>query len=95
MAGNYMKGSQKLWEAASHAVTVVAGRRGWPCSDDQELHMAANMLSDERGDAFIAAALSVAEMFRANSRLDFMEEYQVDEDQRVVKTFVEKVLELD
>ena len=94
MAGNYMKGSQKLWEAASHAVTVVAGQRGWPCSNDRELHMAASKMSDERGDAFIAAALSVAEMFRANSRLDFMEEYQVDEDQRVVKAFVERILDL-
>ena len=95
MAGNYMKGSQKLWEASSLAIAEAARLRGWPYSDDQELHMAASRLSDEAGDAFIAAALSVAEMFRANSRLDFMEEYQVDKDQRVVKAFVERVLEFD
>ena len=94
MAGNYLKGSEKLWEAASHAMTEAAIRRSWPYSDHRELHMAAKRLSDETGDASIAAGLSVADMFRANSRLDFMEEYQVDEDRRVVKAFVERVLEL-
>ena len=94
MAGNYPKGSEKLWEAASHAVTEAAIRRGWPCSDHRELHMAARKLSDETGDASIMSGLSVAEMFRANSRLDFMEEYQVDEDQGVVRDFVARLLAL-
>ena len=93
MAGNYLKGSEKLWDAASHAVKTVAERRGWPCSDSRELHTAASKLSDETGDKSIATGLSVAKMFQANSRLDFMEEYQVDEDQRIVKAFVERVLE--
>ena len=52
------------------------------------------MLSEEAGDLSIIAGFSVADMFRANSQIDFMEDFQIDEDQRIVRDFVNRILEL-
>ena len=92
MAGNYLKGSEKVWEAASHVVTEAARQRGWDCSDHRELHMAARRLSEATGDESIADGFSIAEKFRANSEFDFMEEY--DYDRQIVRRLVNRVLAL-
>ena len=92
MAGNHLNGSEKLWEAAARAVTEAARQRGLSCSDHRELHMAARSLSEETGDASIATGFGVAEKFRANSKFDFMEEY--DYDRQIVRRLVTRVLAL-
>ena len=94
MAGNYLKGSEKMWEAASLAVTEAARRRGWPCSDNRELRMTASGLSEEVGDASIADGFGVAEKFRANAEFDFMEDFDYDDDRQIVTRFVERVIAL-
>ena len=94
MAGNYLKGSEKLWEAASLAVTEAARLRGWPSSDNRELHMAARGLADETGDVSIADGFGVAEKFRANAEFDFMEDFDYDDDREIVTRFVELVVAL-
>lgn len=52
------------------------------------------MLSEETGDLTILAGFSVAGMFRANSQIGFMEDFQIEEDQRIVRDFVNRILEL-
>ena len=95
MAGNYLKGSEKMWEASSLAVTEAARRRGWPCSDNRELHMAASGSSLKKvGDASIADGFAIAEKFRANAEFDFMEDFDYDDDRRIVTRFVERVIAL-
>ena len=94
MAGNYLKGSQKLWEAASAAVTEAARLRGWPCSDNRELHMAARNLADETGDRSISDGFGVVEKFRANAEFDFMEEFDYDYDREIVRRFVNRMVAL-
>ena len=94
MAGNNLKGSQYLWEASSLAVTEAALRRGWPCSNNRELHMAARKLADETGNVSIADDFGVAEKFRANAEFDFMEDFDYDDDREIVTRFVEWVIAL-
>ena len=94
MAGNNLEGSEKMWEAASHAVMAVAQQRGWRCSERRDLHEAARMLSEESGDPSIADRFAIAEKFRANFHHDFMEEYDFDDDRRGVRDFVARVLDL-
>ena len=83
-----------MWEASSLAVTAAARRRGWPCSDNRELHMAARKLADETGDVSIADGFAIAEKFRANAEFDFMEDFDYDDDRRIVTRFVERVIAL-
>ncbi len=52
------------------------------------------MLSEETGDASIISGFGVAGMFRANSQIGFMEDFQIDEDQRIVRDFVNRVVAL-
>lgn len=94
MAGNGLQGSEKLWEAAARAVEEAARQRGWPTSNREELHRSAHMLSEETGDESIMSGFGVAGMFRANSQIDFMEDFQIEEDQRIVWDFVNRVLAL-
>ena len=56
--------------------------------------MAAEMLSEEAGDPSISAGFGVAGMFRANAQIGFMEDFQIEEDQRIVRDFVNRILEL-
>ena len=95
MAGNYLNGSEKMWVAASTAITEVARLRGWPCSDNRELHLAARKLADETGNASIADGFVVAGKFRANAEFDFMEDFDYDDDREIVTRFVELVIGLE
>ncbi len=94
MAGNHLKGSDYTWRAAARAVTEAALRRGWTCSDNREMHMAARRLSEETGDESIADGFGVAEKFRANADFDFMEDFDYDDDREIVARFVERVIAL-
>ena len=94
MAGNDLQGSEKMREAAARAVLDAARQRGWSHSNREDLSIVAQMLSEEAGDLSIIAGFSVADMFRANSQIDFMEDFQIDEDQRIVRDFVNRILEL-
>ena len=94
MAGNYLKGSQYLWEAACQAMTEAALQRGWPCSDNRDLRMAVRGLAEEAGDTSIVTGFGVAEMFRANAEFDFMEDFDYDDDREIVARFVGQVTPL-
>jgi hypothetical protein len=95
MAGNYLKGSEKVWEAAAHAVMEAARQRGWPSSDHRELHMASRRFAEETGDESIADGFAIAEKFRANSEFDFMEDFDYDDDRQIVRRLVNRVLALN
>ena len=96
MAGNYLKGSEKMWEAASLAVTEAARRRGWPCSDNRELRMTASgsFLKKRRRRRPLPTVSAIAEKFRANAEFDFMEDFDYDDDRQIVTRFVERVIAL-
>lgn len=92
--GDRLKGSEKLWGAASHALIAVAQQRNWPHGDRRALKKAAQSLADETGDAALNDGFAVAEKFHANSSYDFMEDFQLDADRPMVNDFVERLLVL-
>lgn len=92
--GDVLQGSEKLWGAASHAVMAVAQERGWPYGNHYALRQVALRLADEMEDERIRLGLGVAEKFRANSYLNFMEDFQLEVDRPVVCRFVGRILAL-
>ena len=56
--------------------------------------MVARKLAHEAGDVSISDGFGVAEKFRANAEFDFMEDFDYDDDRRIVTRFVERVIAL-
>lgn len=92
--GNDLKGSQKMWDAAEHAVSAVAQARGWKHATKKDLNAAIWTLYEESGDIGIMGGFSVAGKFRDNAEYDFMEDFQFDDDRRLVRNFVARTLAL-
>ena len=93
-AGDRLQASEKLWCAASHAMTAMAQRRNWPHGSHRALKRAAQRLADETGDDALDTGFAAAEKFRANSSYDFMEDFELDADRPTVTDFVERLLAL-
>ena len=90
-AGELVQGSEKLWDATSHAVMAVAQQREW---DYRSLKNAAIRLSREQNDPTIEAYFAVAEKFHKNFYHDDMEDWERDADRPLVERFVTRVLAL-
>ena len=95
VAGDILKGSDTIWQAAANAVTAVALQRGWPINEEHEsLHRAANRLANEQRDPQLSAQFSLAQKFLANSWNEFMDDYEIARDRLAVGLFVNRVLSL-
>jgi len=93
-AGDDLKGSRKMWDAAECAVSAVALARGWEHSRHEDLFAAAIMLPSEFDDSAFVGGFAVAEKFRENAEYDFMEDFQYDDDRKIVQDFVARTLAL-
>ena len=93
-AGDHLQASEKLWDAACHALTAVAQQRNMPHGSHRALKQAAQLLGDETSDMALIAGFAAAEKFHANSSYDFMEDFELDADRPVVNDFVERLLVL-
>ena len=93
-AGDDLKGSRKIWDAAECAVSAVALARGWEHSRQEDLFAAALKLSAEFDDSEFVGGFAVAEKFRENAEYDFMEDFQYDDDRKIVQDFVARTLAL-
>ena len=93
-AGDDLKGSRKMWDAAKCAATAVALARGWEHSRHEDLFAAAIKLSAEFDDSEFVGGFVVAEKFRENAEYDFMEDFQYDDDRKIVQDFVARTLAL-
>ena len=91
-AGDTTAGSDRLWQAAVHAVTAVARQRGWPSDGRREVKTAADRLA--AGDAVIIAGFFAAQQFHANAAHDFMEPDDVARGRPLVEDFVQQALAL-
>ena len=92
-AGDDLQGSEKMWGAAAHAVMMVAQKRGWPCGSHRQLGDAADRVVIETGEQALSGGFVAARGFRANANIGFMESDDVARGRRVVRQFVERVLE--
>lgn len=93
-AGDIVQGSQKLWGAATHAMTAVAIRRGWEHDGHRALKVAAGRLSCEYDDVRIRYEFGIAEKFRNNFHLNTMPGFEIDGDRPKVHDLVHRVLVL-
>ena len=91
---DHLKACEKLWQSAAHAITAVAQQRGWECGDLESLCAAADRLSQETENPLLASEFDIADTFRANVDLDFMEDFQLKGSRPRVRHFVECVLSL-
>ena len=92
--GKDLQASEKLWDAASHAVMAVAQQRGWPYGSHRAIKTAADRLGELHDDSVLSNGFGVAEKFHANFYHGFMEDYQLDADRPKVKDFVHRVIAL-
>ncbi len=92
-AGDDLQGSEKMWGAAAHAVMMVAQERGWLYDSQRHLAAAADRIARETGDDALVGGFVAARGFRANSGIGFMEDDDLARGRRVVRRFVEQVLE--
>ena len=92
-AGDDLQGSEKMWDAAAHAVMMVAQERGWPYGSHRHLKAAADRMVREIGNEALESGFSVAQQFHANFYHRFMEDDDIARGRRVVRRFVEQVLE--
>ena len=93
-SGDILQGSEKLWEAAAHAVLAVAQQRGWRFGDHLALRAAANRLAHELREPRLAEQFGLAQKFHANFYHDLMQDYEIERDRPSVHLFVNRVLSL-
>ena len=90
--GNDLKGSQKMWDAAAHAVIAVAQSRVWRHNKHRHLKIAVRRLARELGDANLELGFAAAERLHANFYHGFMNENAIARDRRAAREFVETAL---
>lgn len=93
-AGDPLQGSEKLWGAASHAVTAVAKQRGWAFSKYNHRRNAVDRLAEEYNDRALSSEFSVAQKFHANFYHDSMEDDEIERDRHIVHGFVHRILDM-
>ena len=92
--GDRLKGCEKLWQSAAHAIAAAAQQRGWECGDVDALHKAAKRLAEELDEEILFLQFDVADTFRINVEYDFLEDFQLKGNRKDVRLFVERVLAL-
>ena len=92
LKGDILRGAEKLWGAAAHAVMAIAIARGWSHNSHRSLKNAAIRIARERKDPFIEASFTTAEKFHRHFYHDSMEDWERDADRPLVKEFVRRVL---
>lgn len=92
--GDRLQGSAKLWDAATHALTAVAQRRGWPYDSHRALKAAAERLAEEHNDCRIGLGFVAAEKFNGNFYHDYMADFEIASDRPKVNDFVHRALAL-
>ena len=91
-AGKITAGSNRLWQAAVHAVTAVAHQRGWPSDGYADVKAAADRLA--AGDTAVIAGFFAAQQFHANATHDFMEPDDVSRGLSLARDFVHRTLSM-
>ena len=94
-AGDSMQGSEKLWGAASHAVTAIAMQRGWRFGKYGHRAAAVDRLGEEFNDLSLPLAYAVARKFHANFYFDFMEDEEAAHDRPMVHDFVRRIVAME
>ncbi len=87
-----MQGSERLWGAASYAVTAIAKQRGWRFSKCSHRLNAMRRLAEEYNEPLLTAGYALALTFHANFYHDTMEDDAVDDGRQIVHGFVHRIV---
>lgn len=96
-AGERLRASARLWDAATRGVIALARMRGWEYSNPAALKDAAIRLAAEfepSDEAAMRGGLALAEKFPRNIHHNYMEEFEIEADRADVHRFVSRMLEL-
>ena len=93
-AGDVRQASEKLWGAATDAITAVALERGWNHESHRDMKNAVQRLAIEPGNDYLDAQFIAAEKFHMNFFQTTLEDYEIEVDKRIVYDFVHRTLAL-
>ena len=93
-AGDTLQASEKLWDAAAHAIMAVAQRRGLEHGTHRALINAARQIVDEADDERLRSGILAARHFHSNFYNGTMEPEDIEYDRPLVHRFVALMLAL-
>ena len=91
--GDILQASEKLWGAASHAVLAEIRRRGITPSGHKATIDAVELIGEDHDDPSLRPLFTSAEMLHANFYHGFLDVERFQEQRRLTRQFVERVLE--
>ena len=93
-AGDARQASEKLWDAATDAITAVALERGWNHESHRDMKNAVQRLAVEPGNNYLDAQFIAAEKFHMNFFRATLEDYEIESDKPIARAFVHRTLAL-
>lgn len=93
-AGDVLQASEKLWEAAAHAIMAVAEQRGLDHGTHRAMITAARQIADQLDDERLRTGILAARHFHSNFYNGTMEPEDVEYDRPLVHRFVALMLAL-
>ncbi len=90
--GSKFVASEKLWCAATHALTALMREEVRLDKTHRKFAIAVRRLAEERGDQQIRLGFIIAEMFFYNSQFGFMEDWQIEDDREHLKEILARIL---
>lgn len=93
-AGDVRQASEKLWGAATDAITAVALERGWKRSSHRDMKNAVQRLAVEQDDPLLHAQFAAVEKFHINFFHDALEDHEIETDKPIARAFVHRALAL-
>ena len=92
-AGDVLQGSEKLWGAASHAISAIAKQRGWKHSKYKAKTEAVDrVVAEGGGHESLLRAWEIAWSFHCNFYNDQMPDWKVERDRPLVHEFVRELV---
>ena len=90
--GRRMQASEKLWGAASHALTAVAIERGWRYGRHAHFDINTRRLVEESGNKEMLDNFNMAQRFHANFYQGHLDDAEIAEYRPLTRSFVRFVL---
>ena len=92
-AGDVLQGSEKLWGAASHAISAIAKQKGWKHGKYKAKTEAVDrVVAEAGGHESLLRAWEIAWSFHCNFYNDQMPDWKVERDRPLVHEFVKELV---